>query len=67
MIVICTLLFLLVHVSWKKIENEFEKTTIEIRCDFSLFRDIVKNYNEYSRNILVRLLINIIKENLIVE
>lgn len=51
----------------KKIENEFEKTTIEIRCDFSLFRDIVKNYNEYSRNILVRLLINIIKENLIDE
>lgn len=51
----------------KKFENEFEKTTIEIRCDFSLFRDIVKKYNEYSRNILVRLLINIIKENLIDE
>lgn len=51
----------------KDLKMNSKKTTIEIRCDFSLFRDIVKKYNEYSRNILVRLLIHIIKENLIVE
>lgn len=51
----------------KDLKMNSKKTTIEIRCDFSLFRDIVKKYNEYSRNILVRLLINIIKENLIDE